>query len=512
MHESLIKQKCELLGSLLLFTQTFYKLRTGRDFKISSPNGRESHHLIIARELVKVFNLETPRLLINVPPGHGKSEMLIHFVAWAMAYYPDSNFLYISYSHELAASHTHTIKQIMELPHYRHLFGVEIRSDSSAKDYFMTTKGGCVAAFGSSGSITGRNAGLPDMNRFSGCVLLDDMHKPIEIHSDTMREGVITNYDQTIKIRPRGLNVPILGIGQCLHEADIWGYLKAGKDGYDWKQVVLPARDNNGNMLWPEVMSLQYFLREEEFNPYVCAAQLQQNPQPSGGGIYKPEWFYLTENESEPDLLATFLTIDTAETDKSYNDATVFSFWGVYRIKHTNIDTKMYGIHWIDCSEIRIEPKDLESEFLFFFSQCMMHKVKPEMVFLEKKSTGITLVSILSRFQGLQIIDIQRTRASGSKTQRFYEAQPYVATKRISLPRYGKHTNMCIEHCRKITANNTHRFDDICDTMYDAIKAALIDEIVLRRTADPAKNEILAKMSDNYKRMEQIRNSAYVRR
>jgi hypothetical protein len=40
--------------------------------------------------------------------------------------------------------------------------------------------------------------------------------------------------------------------------------------------------------------------------------------------------------------------------------------------------------------------------------------------------------------------------------------QPYIATKRVSLPNYAKHTNMCIEHMRKITANDTHAHDDIC--------------------------------------------------
>lgn len=32
----------------------------------------------------------------------------------------------------------------------------------------------------------------------------------------------------------------------------------------------------------------------------------------------------------------------------------------------------------------------------------------------------------------------------------------------------------------KITANNTHRYDDIADTLADAIKIALIDKIVTR--------------------------------
>ncbi len=95
-EDNLDHERAKLLGSLLLFTKVFYKLRTGREFEISEPVSRESHHLTIFRELKRTFELKQLNLGINVAPGSGKSEMLIHFVAWAMAHYPDSNFLYVT--------------------------------------------------------------------------------------------------------------------------------------------------------------------------------------------------------------------------------------------------------------------------------------------------------------------------------------------------------------------------------------------------------------------------------
>src|ERR1700730_3437518 len=109
------KLKEELLSSLLFFTRTFFKLRTGHDFELSEPDGRESHYITICRELMKVFNGETTRLIINVPPRYGKTELLIHFVAWALARYPDSNFIYVSYAHSLAKKQTQTIRNIINL-------------------------------------------------------------------------------------------------------------------------------------------------------------------------------------------------------------------------------------------------------------------------------------------------------------------------------------------------------------------------------------------------------------
>lgn len=507
----LLEEKAKLLGSLLLFIQVFYKLRTGRDFKLSDPIGRESHFVTICRELTKVFRLETNRLLINVPPGHGKSEMMIHFIAWSMAHYPDSQFLYISYSQELAAKHTHTIKQIMEMPLYRKLFEVELRQDSSAKDDFKTVQGGAVKAFGSKGGITGRDAGLPGLDRFSGALIMDDMHKPEEVHSDTVREGVKVTYAETIEPRPRGINVPTLFIGQRLHEADLPSSFINGEDGYEWRKVILKGLDSVENALYPEVVPKEKLLIMREKRPYVFSAQQQQDPLPAGGGLYKEDWFI--ERDEEPEILSTFITADTAETENTFNDPTVFSFWGVYKVMDFGFDVGSYALHWLDCKEFWCQPKDLESEFNDFYAKCMQHPVKPKIAGIEKKSTGVTLLSILKKRPGLQVLDIERTRKDGSKASRFLDIQQYISSNCVTLPYKAKHNDLVRNHCKKITANNTHAHDDIADTMYDAVKMALIDKIILPKIEqEAAANKILTALMNNNRKTQEIRGRAYGRR
>ncbi len=482
-NEETIITRAKLLGSFLLFIKTFYKLRTHREFIISQPVGRESHFLTICRQLTDVFYLKPGTTFsgINIPPGHGKSEIMIHFVAWAMAHYPDCNFLYVSYQVGLAKTHTTTIKQIMELPLYRKLFGVHLNPDICANHDFATTAGGRVSAFGSEGGVTGRNAGLPGVDRFSGCVVMDDMHNPVDIHSPTVRATVIRNYNLTIKQRPRGKRVPIIFIGQVLHEEDLAMYLRRNEDGRQWMFNIICALDECENALYPEEFPKDNLIIMRETDPYNYAAQMQQNPQPAGGGIFKPEWFQLKDDE--PKILATFITADTAETDKDYNDATVFSFWGIYKIEEWGIELDLYALHWLACQEIRVEPKDLRNEFAQFYGDCLRYKVKPEIAFIEKKSTGATLLSVLGEFQGIRVQDVPRNRRS--KIDRFMSCQRYVASKQISFTRQARHAHACIEHLRKITANNSHRFDDICDTMADAIQVALIDKIVFNYSKSP---------------------------
>lgn len=500
-------EKAKLLGSLLLFIKVFYKLRTGREFVLSHPLSRECHQITICRELVDVFRNSNHNLLINVPPGHGKSEILVHFIAWAMAHYPDCQFLYVSYSHDLAAKHTYTIKQIIELPYYRKLFGVELRHDSSAKDNFKTEQGGTVMAFGSSGSITGQDGGLPNLDRFSGGVVMDDMHKPQEVFSDTVRETVKRNYLGTILQRLRGNNVPMIFLGQCLHEDDLAMNIRANFDQLNWRQVILEARDKAGCVLAPNIISDERLRKLEAVSPYDYWAQYQQNPQPAGGSIFKPEWFPILDEE--PEILVTFITGDTAETDKTYNDPTVFSFWGIYKILLRGEDTGLLGLHWIDCLEEWIEPKDLENEFLNFWMLCRRHKVPPSVAAIEKKNTGVTLLSVLHKVQGLRTISIERTKASGNKAARYLEMQPFIAQNQISLPAHAKHTQPCIEHMRKITVNDAHRHDDRADTAYDAVKLGLIDKVIYTQSqGNIATEKVTTALASKFHHKQQSRARA----
>lgn len=477
-ESDLTQTRALLLGDFLLHCRYFFKLLTGREFIISSPVGRESHFVTVANCLTDCFYNPHQRDYIGIPPGHAKSTLVSLWVTWTMAHYPDSKYLYLSYSLDLASKHTETIRRIIQMPEYFKLFGIKICNDARGKEYFRNNFGGEVAAFGSAGGITGRDAGMPGLDRFSGALIMDDMHKPDEIHSDTLREKVIENYRGTIEQRLRGINVPMIFIGQRLHESDIANFLLSGQDGHRWKSVILKALDEAGNALYPEKDTKEALLIKQKHDIYNFASQFQQDPQPAGGALFKEDWF--TTLYDDPEMICTFITADSAETSKSYNDATVFSFWGLYQIETMGQKTNEYALHWLDCYEIRVEPSEIKEEFLAFWNRCQMYKTAPIFAAIEKKSTGVTLLSVLQGLRGLQIRPIERNGTINNKTERFISMQPYAAAKKITFPIYGKHNANCIKHMSKITANDTHAFDDICDTAYDAIKIGLMDKTLIR--------------------------------
>lgn len=477
--DTYIDLKTTLQASYLAFCEYFFPLLTGDKLYIPQPLGRESHIITIAKELTYIFRNPANRSVINVEPGSGKSTLLSLWMAWALSRYPDCNFIYISYGLDLAAKHNETVKRIIMLPEYRAIFGVWIDPTARGKQFFRTNFGGECSAFGSSGPVTGMNAGKIGLERFSGAVIIDDAHKPDEVHSDTMRQWVITNYQQTIEQRPRGMNVPIIVIAQRLHEADLCAFLLNGGDGHVWRRTILKAIDSAGNVLCPHKNTKEKLLIKEKTDIYTFASQYQQDPQPAGGALYKPEMFPLLDEE--PKLLCTFITADTAETSKSYNDASVFSFWGLYETTFEGMTMSNLSLHWIDCLEFRAEPRDLRDIFFGFLHRCQLHDVPPCLIAVEKKSTGVTLLSLLSEIRGIEIRNIDRTIESGNKSYRFLSMQPYIAEKRITFTKGDVHVAACIEHMRKITANETHANDDICDTVYDAIRFAIVDKTLKNR-------------------------------
>lgn len=507
----------DILGSLLRFTCVFYKLRTNREFLISRPVGREPMEITISRALMECENHARRRVQFRAPPRYGKTELVINFIAWTLARWPDCNNIYVSYAHSLARKHTGLVKEIMTLPYYQHLFDARIKRDASAKDNFETIQGGSVYAVGSGGTITGRGAGiqglpddykagLKDVSRYGGCILIDDIHKPDEVFSDTIREGILEWYFNTLSSRVNSPHTPIIAIWQMLHEDDLGSNLGEGnKDVEPWDVFSLPALDASGNALKPAQHSVEVLRVMAEKRPYEFSSQYQQKPSPAGGSVFKREWFKVLD--SDPNIIATFVTADTAETDKTWNDQTVFSFWGLYPVYVAGMETELYGLHWLGCEADWIDAGDLEARFMSFYAGCMRHDIKPKHIAIEAKSTGVTLRAALKKIQGLNILEAECLKPGVSKAARFKKCQPYVAEKLITFTEDRKHVKMCLDHLEKITFEDSHALDDIADTMAIAIQIALIDKVIVNMNiATPKENRILEAMMGGMRQEQTARN------
>ena len=137
---------------------------------------KNGHHEIMARAMNDVFYKKITRLIINIAPRYGKTEMVIVlFSAWALGKFPDSEFIHASYSGTLAGENAYNTRQIVTHPEYQAIFpDVQLRADSKSKDHWKTTKGGVFYATGTGGTCTGYGAGK-ERDDFGGCFPYEEL-------------------------------------------------------------------------------------------------------------------------------------------------------------------------------------------------------------------------------------------------------------------------------------------------------------------------------------------------
>ena len=101
---------------------------------------------------------QSPRLMIFMPPRHGKSEIGSRsFPAWHLGKYPDHEFIGCSYGSDLANGFSRKVRDVVKDPAFAAVFPeCTVNKDSQSVEQWLTTKGGGYSAAGVGGPITGK--------------------------------------------------------------------------------------------------------------------------------------------------------------------------------------------------------------------------------------------------------------------------------------------------------------------------------------------------------------------
>lgn len=435
---------------LLTFTKTMFSARKGADLK------HNWHQEVICTALEKVVTGQTKRLIINVPPRSGKTEIaVINFMAWCMGNFPDSEFIHASYSKRLATANAYATRAIMQHEKFNEIFGdVYLSTDSRAKDEFRTDVGGIVYATGSEGTITGYGAGKM-RDYFGGAIIIDDPHKAGEANSDTMRQNVLDWFSTTMESRKNSPDTPIIVIMQRLHEDDLSGFLLNGGNGEDWEHILIPALDENDETFWQGQFKTEDLHRLRKTNSYVFSGQMMQTPSPTGGGMFKTEWwkFY----NSLPSLEYRMIYADTAMKTGQENDYSVFQCWG----------KKGDDIYLIDQLRGKWEaPQLLQVAKSFWAKHKQESNGNLRKMMIEDKASGTGLIQQMKQ-ERLQVGGIKRDK---DKVTRAYDAAPPIEAGRVHLPSGAAWVNDYISEF-EMFPNGKH--DDQIDPTMDAIQDLL---------------------------------------
>lgn len=253
------------------------------------------HHRLIARHLEAVERGDITRLMITMPPRHGKSMLASEFFpAWYLGRNPNHYVVTATYAQELADDFGRKVKNQIEDACYQAVFpGVGLADDSkSAKRFHIegqdggyehsTAQRGAFYAVGVGGPLTGRGAHL---------LLIDDPVKNREdAESEVIRKKTKDWYTSTAytRLMPGGR---IVVIQTRWHEDDLSGWLQTEHDHEGWVVLDLPAINDDGNALWPEQYDVPALEKiKQAIGPRDWSALYQQRPSPESGDYFKREW------------------------------------------------------------------------------------------------------------------------------------------------------------------------------------------------------------------------------
>lgn len=303
------------------------------------------HHKLIAEKLEAVARGEIKRLMICMPPRHGKSELASRrFPAWYLGKNPGKQVIAASYNSELATDFGREVRNIVASPEFQNLFQVDLAEDSKAANRWHTNAGGMYVAAGVGTAITGRGADI---------LLIDDPFKDRkEADSELQRKTVWDWYTSTAytRLMPGGA---VVVINTRWHDDDLSGRLLFEQEGGgdQWDVLSLPALEGD-KALWPEWYPVE---RLEQIRSVLPArdwnALYQQNPIPDEGDYFKLDWF--GDYEELPEKLTVYGASDYAVTDGD-GDYTEHGVFGV------DFNKNIYVMDWWrgqSASDVWIEKK-----------------------------------------------------------------------------------------------------------------------------------------------------------
>jgi len=411
-EEKVLKVMCE--KDLLFFTRYIYKENNRRNFIVAP------HFVIIANKLMDVINGKTKRLIINIPPRYGKTELAVKaFIAYGLAINPASKFIHLSYSDDLALDNSSQAKEYVESDAFQKLWPMKLKKDAQGKKKWFNEQGGGVYATASGGAITGFGAGVSESKIFSGAIIIDDPLKPDDAFSEVKRKAVNERYNNTIRSRVNDRDTPIIVIMQRLHEDDLSGYLLNGGSGEEWEHLCLPALDENNNPLWEDKHTFEELEAIRQGSRYTFSGQYMQSPSPDEGGEWRKNWFEIV-SKKEVSKIKWKMLIDGAYTKNTANDPTGLMIFG----KHNN---DIYILSSID--------KYLElPELIKFIPQYISSLgVEVSIIKAEPKASGKSIVQLLRSSTRLNVAEINGKFVQMSKIERARTVSPFIEGGRVKL-------------------------------------------------------------------------------
>jgi len=195
---------------------------------------------------------------------------------------------------------------------------------------------------------------------------------------------------------------------------------------------------------------------------------------PEESGIVKRDWFRLWPADRPlPQFEYVVQSYDCATSDKTANDPTACTVWGVFKPN----DDKPTSVMLIDCWTEYLQYPELRPRVIEEYSSVYGDEnefgngKKVDMVLIEDKSAGISLIQDLQR-AGLPVRSYNPGRAD--KTMRLNIISPIIEKGRVYLPESTNKSGFARDWCEplinQICSFPEVRHDDLVDSTTQALR------------------------------------------
>jgi predicted phage terminase large subunit-like protein len=385
------------------------------------------HHLVLIDALQRLAERKFSRLIVMMPPRHGKSELVSRlFPAWCFARNQNEQIILASYSSDLASAMNRDCQKIIGSPEFARLFPNVHLSEGRGDDAIKTAKRfdivgakGYYIAAGVGGGITGAGATIG--------IIDDPVKNSEEAESKTYRDKAWNWKTSTFDTRQEPGFVEVICQTRWHHD-DLTGRTLQDA-GPDTEIICFPAlaekdegHRKQGEALWPTKYSREKLLSIlKTVGTRVWNALFQQRPSDEEGGKIKRHWFsrYDARTYDYSKKVVNFF-VDTAYTAEEENDPCA-------AIAYVKEGANFYVL---ECTAKHLDFPD-QTKFVSDFAQRNGYG-RRSVIRIEPKATGKSVVQSMKKETELNVLEAKAPKES--KTGRVNSIAGMLEAGRVFLP------------------------------------------------------------------------------
>lgn len=298
------------------------------------------HHLVLADKLERWARGEIKRLIVTMPPRHGKTELTSKILpAWLLGQNPRNKVMVCSYGASLAEGCSRQARQYSHHPQYDKVFpavydGPQARSSLKSTDaYWETAWGGYVLSAGVGGPITGKG--------FTKGIIDDPVKDWVEAMSKGVLERAWDWYKGTFYTR-RAPGAGILLNMTRWSKSDLAGHILESMEdrtSEHWEILHFEALKDEvdhpedprekGEALWEDRFPVPFFSQLRK-TPHIWKGNYQGDPVGKGGNLWQKTWFtgqYYQQEELPETFDEWILCSDLAFYGTATSSRVCFQVW-----------------------------------------------------------------------------------------------------------------------------------------------------------------------------------------